>query len=300
MSGRQRRLTRWFATAIPNAVDLLRAAARSFLRHRARRLGAGLAYYSLFALVPTMFLALAVVAAIFGREATEGQLVERLDGIVGVDVAEQIEAAVGALWENSNTSGFAIVTLVVVVYSASILFVAWRDSLEAVWGLPYRSGLQTTIRSRVYGALVPIGVGILLATIVLVQTLTALAGEFVTSPLIEAVVNALGTTSPTIASVLALALLYRVSTRLRPRWVDIWPGTLAAALALAVLAWGYGLYVRALGGSSVAGAAGSVVLGLAFIYYSAQVLLFGAELISTCAHHRGRPLHPAADQAEAD
>lgn len=298
MSGRQRRLTRWFATAVPNAVDLLRQAARSFRRHRARRLGAGLAFYSLFALVPTMFLALEIVAAIFGREATEGRLVERLDGIVGVDVAEQIEDAVGALWENSNTSGFAIVTLVVVVYSASILFVAWRDSLEAVWGLPYRSGLQTTIRSRVYGALVPIGAGILLAAIVLVEVSTALAGDLVTSPLVDAVISALGTISPNVASVFALALLYRVSTRLRPRWGDIWPGTLAAALALAVLAWGYGLYVRAFGASSAAGAAGSVVLGLAFVSYSAQVLLFGAALISTCADQRGRPLHPAADQAE--
>ena len=142
MSGRQQwRLTRWFATAIPSAVDLLRVAARSFRRHRARRLGAGLAYYSVFALVPTMFLALAVVAAIFGGEATDGRLVERLDGIVGVDAAEQIEEAVGALWENSSTSGFAIVTLVVVVYWASIVFrrVAWHARGHVGVALPRRS-----------------------------------------------------------------------------------------------------------------------------------------------------------------
>ena len=280
------------------AIDVLRLASPAFLRHRARRLGAGLAFYSLFALVPTVFLALAIVAAIFGEEATEGILVDRLDGILGDEVAKQMEEAVGALWENSNTSGFAIVTAVVVVYSASILFVAWRDSLEAIWELPYRSGLKSSIRGRVFGALVPIALGVVLATIVLVEVVTALAGDLVTSPLLDAVINAVATISPTVASILALVLVYRLSTRLRPRWNDIWPGALVAALALAVLAWGYGLYVRMFGSSSAAGAASSVVLALAFVYYSAQVLLFGAEVISICADHRGRPICSSVGESE--
>ena len=298
MIERWRRLKVRASAVVAAAIDVLRLASPAFLRHRARRLGAGLAFYSLFALVPTVFLALAIVAAIFGEEATEGILVDRLDGILGDEVAKQMEEAVGALWENSNTSGFAIVTAVVVVYSASILFVAWRDSLEAIWELPYRSGLKSSIRGRVFGALVPIALGVVLATIVLVEVVTALAGDLVTSPLLDAVINAVATVSPTVASILALVLVYRLSTRLRPRWGDIWPGALVAALALAVLAWGYGLYVRMFGSSSAAGAASSVVLALAFIYYSAQVLLFGAEVISICADHRGRPICASVGESE--
>ena len=241
-----------------------------------------------------MFLALTIVAALFGTEATEGRLVDRLDGIVGDEAAQQIEEAVASLWENTNTSGFAIVTLAVVVYSASILFVAWRDTLEDIWELPYRSGLETTIRSRVYGALVPLGAGILLSAIVIVELLAALAGEFITAPLLDAIIRAVEMISPTVVSVLALGLVYRVSTRLRPRWRDIWPGTLIAALALAVLAWGYGLYVRIYGSSSAAGAAGTIVLGLVFIYYSAQILLYGAEVIAASADQRGRALGAAS------
>jgi membrane protein len=297
---RWQRLTRRSKTGVATAIDLLRLAGGTFMRHRARRLGAGLAYYSLFALVPTLFLALAIVAAVFGEKATEGRLVDRLDDVVGTETAEQIEEAVAAVWENSNTSGFAIVTAVVVVYSASILFVAWRDTLEAIWELPYRTGLKTSIRRRIYGAMGPIAAGVLLATIVLIEVLTALAADFVTSPLLDAIIQAMQTISPTVVSVLALALVYRVSTRFRPRWYDIWPGTLLVSLALGILAWGYGLYVRLYGSSSAAGVAGTVVLGLAFIYYSAQILLYGAEVISTCADHRGRPIRPAdeADQAE--
>jgi membrane protein len=292
------RLIRRSWNGIAIAIDLLLLAGGTFARHRARRLGAGLAYYSLFALVPTLFLALAIVAAVFGEEATEGRLVNRLDDVVGTETAEQIEEAVGAVWENSNTSGFAIVTIVVVVYSASILFVAWRDTLEAIWELPYRTGLKTSIRRRIFGAMGPIAAGILLATVVLIEVLTALAADLVTSPVLDAIIRATQTISPTVVSVFALALVYRVSTRVRPRWYDIWPGTLLAALALGVLAWGYGLYVRSYGSSSAVGVAGTVVLGLALIYYSAQILLYGAEVISTCADHRGRPLHPAVDEAD--
>jgi membrane protein len=288
------RLTSWLAGVAASAFAVLRAARRSFLRHRARRLGADLAFYSLFALVPTLFLALAFVAALFGSEATDGRLVDRLDGIVGTDAAQQIEDAVSTLWENSNTSGFTIVTLVVVVYSASILFVAWRDALEEVWELPYRSGLKTTVRSRVFGALVPLLAGILLSAIVLLELLAALAGEFITSPLLDAIIRAVGLISPTVASVFALGLVYRVSTRVRPHWRDIWPGTIVAALGLAVLAWGYGVYVDVWGSSSAAGAAGTVVLGLVFVYYSAQILLYGAEVINTSADRRGPSLRAVA------
>lgn len=272
------------------ATGALRESGRTFKRHRGRQLAAGLAFYTLFALVPTLFLALTIVAAIFGREATDGRLVDRLDDIVGADVAEQIEQAVAELWENTNTTGIALITAAVVVYSASKVFVAWRDTLGAVWELPIGTGLRSSIRRRVFGAAGPIAVGLLLAAIVLIEMLAALGGDLVTSPLIDALIGAMSWLSPTLASLAVLGLLYRYSTRARPRWGDIWPGTVATTIALAVLAWGYGLYVRLFGSSSAAGAAGSVVLGMAFVYLAAQVLLFGAEIVGSSARRRGSPL----------
>jgi membrane protein len=279
-------------------IDALRRAGEAFHRNLAPRLSAGLAYYSLSAFIPTMFLATVIVAAFFGEEATEGRLVDRLDDVVGLSSAEQIEEAVAALSENTDASAFALISMGLAVYSASILFVAWRDALDVIWDVPYRSGLETSIRSRAFGALVPISVGILLAAILLVEMVTAVAAELITSPLIGAVIRLTEMIFPTVASAFALALLYRYTTRLRPQWGDVWLGTLVAALALAVLTWGYGIYVRIYGSSSVVGAAGSLILGVALIYYSAQVLLFGAELISVCADHRGRPIRPTSAKAD--
>jgi membrane protein len=292
-----RRLNRHPKAVVATVIDVLRGAARAFHRHRVPRLSAGLAYYSLFAFIPTVFLATVIAAAFFGEEATEGRLVDRLDDVVGLTSAERIEEAVAALWENTDASAFAFISVGLAVYSASILFVAWRDALDVIWDVPYRSGLETSIRSRAFGALVPISVGILLAAILLVEMVTALVAELITSPLIDALIRLTETIFPTVASTFALALLYRHTTRLRPQWGDVWPGTLVAALALAVLTWGYGIYLRIYGSSSVVGAAGSLVLGVALIYYSAQVLLYGAEVIRVCADHRGRPISPTSEKA---
>jgi membrane protein len=285
---------------IQSVVAVLRSAWRSYSRHRTQRLAASLAYYSIFALAPTLFLALTIVAALFGREATEGRLVDLLDDVRGTEAAEQVDQSVADFWDSSNTSGFAIVTGLVVVYTASILFIAWRDALDAIWEVPYRGGLRTSIRRRVYATVVPVAMGIALAGIVLVEMVTAFIGEFVTAPLPDAILNAVGSVSPAIASTLALGVLYRLSTRCRPEWRDVWVGTVFAALALAVLAWGYGLYVGSIGSSSAAGAAGTIVLGLAFVYYAAQVLLYGGEIISASAERRGFPIRPHPDQPAED
>ena len=176
----------------------------------------------------------------------------------------------------------------------SELFIAWRDSLDAIWEVPYHPGLKTSIRRRIYGALGPVAIGILLSSIVLVEMLTAFVGHFVTAPLLDAILNAVRSISPTAGSMVALGLLYRFSTRRRPAWWDVWAGAVPAALALGVLAWGYGLYVRFFGGSSAAGAAGTLILGLAFIYYSAQLLLYGGEIVSASAERRGDSVRPPA------
>jgi membrane protein len=277
------------------AVEVARDAQRAFKVDRGKRLSAGLAYYSIFALVPTIFLAVAIAGAVVGQEATEGRLVARLDDVLGAAAAKQIEDAVVALRESTNSSGFALISAGVVVYSASALFVAWRDTLELIWDVPYESGLATSLRSRAFGALVPVGAGILLATIVLLELLVAFAEQLVSSDLLDAILRMTGTIIPTLSAVVALSLFYRYTTRTRrPEWREVWPGTIVASIAIAVASWGYGLYVRFVGSNSVAGAATAVVVGLVFVYYVAQILLFGAEVIRVLQERRKGPIDPAS------
>lgn len=268
----------------------MRAAARGYQEDRAKRLAAGLAYYSLFALVPALFTSMLIAAAIVGSEAARGGLAEGIEGAVGSQAAGQIEDAIAATWENTNASGFAVISALVVVYSASVLFVAWRDNLEVIWDVPYEPGLERSLRGRAFGALVPVLAGLLLSTILLVQMGMGYLNELVDSDLLDATLRAAGTIVPAIAAVAALGALYRHSTRLaRPPWRDVWFGTLVASVGLGIAFWGYGLYLRFIGSNSVAGAASSVLVGLVLIYYASQILMFGAEVIKAAGDAEPEP-----------
>ncbi len=259
---------------------VLKVAASEFLKDRAKRLGAGLAYYTLFALIPSLLFSVAIAAAFVGKEAAAGGLQEQLVGVFGADAARQIEDAIAALWENNDRSNFALFSLAVVLYSASVLFVAWRDSVELIWEVPYESGLETSLRARAFAILVPVAAGLLLAATMIVQGLVTFVQGFLDGLLIDAALRTAGAIGQIVIGIAALGALYRYSARTRrPGWHEILPASVFVVVVLGIGFWGYGIYLRFVGVASVTGAASSVVLGLVVIYYSAQTLLFGAEVI---------------------
>lgn len=281
---------RAFATT---SADVFRAALREFAADRCRRLGAGLAYYALFALIPTLLLTAVIAASLVGQEAVEGELADQLDDFVGSDGAAAIQDAIAGLWENTDTSSFAVVSVLVLVYSSSILFVAWRDTLEIVWDVPYEADLFISLRSRAFGALVPITAGLVLAAILMLEVAIGFIGELVDSAVLDTTLQAAGSILPTAVAFLGLGLLYRHSARSRhPGWHDVWPGTIVASILLAFASWAFGVYMNVVGSTSVTGAASSVLVGLVLVYYMAQIVLFGAEIIKVLYDRRDPPDEP--------
>jgi membrane protein len=282
-----------------SAVELLRDSATAFTEHRTRRLSAGLAYYAVFALVPALMTSVFIAAMFVGREAAAGTFSDGIEDALGGDLALRVEDAISSAWASANTSGFVVVSLLVVAYTASVLFVAWRDTLEVIWGVPYTFGVKTTILKRVYGMLVPVGVGILLAALILAQTVVALLSELFPFELLGATLRVAGSVLPSVAAVGALACLYRYSTRATvPPWRHVLRGAAVAWFGLAVLSWGYGIYLRLIGTTSFAGAASSVVVGLVLVYYGAQILLYGAELVRCSAEGDPQFTWPGDDRQD--
>lgn len=278
---------------LTSALGLLSQSVDAFREDRARRLSAGLAYYAVFALVPALMTSVFIAARIVGDEAAQGTLSEGIVGAVGPDLAMQIEDAIGSAWDSANASQFALFSLLVAAYTGSMLFVAWRDTLELIWDVPFVSDMKNTVLRRVYGMLIPVGVGIVLAGLVIVQTVVGLIPELSRFALIDATLRIAGTVLPAITAVAALACLYRYSTRAaRPAWRHVAQGAVVAWVGLALLSWGFGLYLKVIGTTSFAGAASSIVVGLVLLYYGAQILLFGGEVVRCAVERHPRTSWP--------
>jgi membrane protein len=117
--------------------------------------------------------------------------------------------------------------------------------------------------------------------------------DLVDSAVVDTTLQAAGSLLDGGAAFLGLALLYRYSARSRhPDWRDVWPGTIVAATLLAIASWAFGVYMNVIGSSSVTGAASSVLVGLVLVYYMAQIVLFGAEIIKVLYERRNPPDAP--------
>lgn len=254
-------------------------AGTEFMADRAIRLGAGLAYYGLVTLAPLLVLLLGLAGLLVGDEAANGQLAESLSQWFGADVAQAFAEMIILLDVSSSFASLTIAGLVLLVFTASVLFVAWKDALNVVWGVQYRPNVRTTLGRRLFGIA---SVGALAAALVAIFVAEALlgmmSGLLSGEPVIDTALTIATSVLPVVLGALLLGASYRFGTDGSVTWRTVWPGTTLTMILLLVLAWGYGRYAG-LAGTSVTAVASSAILLLVLVYLMAQVLLYGAEVI---------------------
>ena len=258
---------------------LLIEAAYQFMEDRALRLGAGLAYYGLITLAPLLVLLLGVAGLILGEEAANGQLTETLQQWFGADIAQAFTEMVTAADVAGTFANLTIVSLVLLIFAASILFVAWKDALDVIWGIGYHSGVKATLAKRLFGfASVGALAGLLVAILVVETLIAMLSGFLADDALIDTAFGIAASIVPLVLGTLLLGAAYRFGTDGKVSWRAVWPGTILTMVLLIVLAAGYGIYVD-LSGTSITGIASSAILLIVLVYLMAQVMLYGGEVI---------------------
>ena len=254
-------------------------AGTEFMADRAIRLGAGLAYYGLVTLAPLLVLLLGLAGLLVGDEAANGQLAESLSQWFGADVAQAFAEMIILLDVSSSFASLTIAGLVLLIFTASVLFVAWKDALNVVWGVQYRPNVRTTLGRRLFGIA---SVGALAAALVAIFVAEALlgmmSGLLSGEPVVDTALTIATSVLPIVLGALLLGASYRFGTDGSVTWRTVWPGTTLTMILLLVLAWGYGRYAG-LAGTSVTAVASSAILLLVLVYLMAQVLLYGAEVI---------------------
>jgi membrane protein len=261
------------------------------------RLGAALSYYTVFSLAPLLLVIISIAGLVFGREAAEGSLFGQLSGLIGADAARLIQSAVA---KASNTKGGvlgSIVGVVVLLAGATGVVSELQGALDTVWKVqpkPNR-GIWGVVRTRLLSVAMILSLGfLLLVSLVVSAVLAALSGWLratfgdvaVLSWLVDAVVALI------VISTL-IALIYKILPDAKVAWRDVWVGAVATAILFMIGKYLIGIYIGRASVGSAFGAAGSLAVLLVWIYYSAQLILLGAEFTRVYANRFGAKVLPS-------
>ena len=259
----------------------LRAAVVAWWNDDALRLGASVAYYSLFAIAPVLLVAIAVAGFVFGAEAVRGELSTQMQGLVGPEAAEAVEGLLQGASKPAANSFAMVAGVLAMVLAAAGAFLELRSALNTIFRAPpspiggFKSFWLTRLRS--FGLVLAIGF-LLLVSLVISAALAALHNYLSSFELVLPVVLQVFSVLLTLLITAVLfGLMFRVLPDIRLSNRDVAVGAIVTAILFAVGKHLIGLYLGRTAVSSSYGAAGSVVVLLLWVYYSSQIVLIGAE-----------------------
>src|SRR5580704_627099 len=248
----------------------------------ASAMGAGIAFYTIFAIAPLFILVLALAGAVFGPEAAHRELFGQIKGLVGDNGATAIQSILTAA-NKPKTSLFATVLGFITLFiGASSVFIQLQQSLNAIWKVRLKtSGLQSFIRHRLLSFAALLGIGFLLLVSLIVSAALEAAGKWMGGmiPAHEVIWHILDLVISLGIITLLFALMFKLLPDVLIAWRDVWLGSFVTALFFTAGKYLLGAYLGRSTLSSAYGAAGSFVVVLLWVYYSAQILLFGAASI---------------------
>jgi membrane protein len=275
---------------------LFRQALWAWWEDNALRLGASLAYYTLFAIAPVLLVAIAIAGFVFGPEAVRGEIVGQMQGLVGRDGAEAVQALLEGASRRQSGVLATIVGSVTFIFAATGAFLELQTVLDTIWRVKPRPelNLQAFVTDRLRSFGLVIAIGFLLLVSLAVSAALAAAGTWlgrraVGLPVIWNVLN----TIVSLGVITTLfAMLYKFLPDVRLAWRDVLTGAFVTALLFTVGKQVIGYYLGQSAVSSSYGAAGSVIVLLLWVYYSSQVVLLGAEFTRLYAEWRAGPPPP--------
>jgi membrane protein len=261
--------------------DLLHDTYSLWYEQRTIRLGAGLAYYGIFAVVPLLTLSVALAQVIFSDAQVQEFLTEQFQAIFGQQEATDLATKLTEILNSgSTTSSLGLIGLVSLIITASVVFVALQDALNEIWDQPRTRGWHGMIRRYGLAYAVVLLLGSLLVAGLVVQSISGLAEQLIPGQfnVLESLADLVAVLASWALGIGVLAILFKILPHTNVSWHATIIGATVTAGAMAIGSWAIGYYLDRYSTSSLAGAAGSVVLGLIWIYYIANILLAGAVL----------------------
>ncbi len=270
--------------------DLWRAAVVGWQADRAKSMGAALAYYTVFSLAPILILVIAVAGMAFSQAAAEGAIVEQLGDLMGREGA----AALQAMIKNASHRRAGLIAtflgLGTLLLAATAVFGELQAALNVIWKVKpgTHKRLTSLVRARLLSLSLILAIGFLLLVSLVLSAALSAFGHYLNGifPGLPVMLRALHFALSFLMTSVLFGMMFKILPDAPVHWQDVWIGAMTTALLFSFGKYLIGLYIGSSNVASTYGAAGALVIILLWIYYSAQILLFGAEFTKACADRR--------------
>lgn len=271
---------------------LIRQSVTAWLDDFAPSMGAALAYYTLFSIAPLLIIVIAVAGLVFGQEAARGEIVAQIQGHIGWEGAVVVQGLLKSASQPGRDLWATLVGVVTLLIGATTVFAELQSDLDRIWRVPAaapENGLWTLLRTRLLSFGMVLGLVFLLLVSLVVSAVIAGVGKWSAGVFdgMEGVLHIVNSTISMAVTTSLFAMIYKLMPRARIAWRDVWVGAIVTGLLFELGKFLIGFYLGTSGLASGFGAAGSLVILLVWVYFSAQIFLLGAEFTWVYAHAFG-------------
>ena len=283
---------------VANSISLLKQTFSEWLEDKVPQLGAALAYYTVFSLAPLVLLLLAIVGFIFHNDPAGawGKMTEQMSYFLDKNAIDVVQGIAQKASQPNKSFLATIIGILLALFGASGVFGQLQDALNTIWGVKAKpgAGIAGFIRSRFLSFTMVAGVCFLLLVSLVLESVLKSFSHYVQAMFPGGIVIALVVYSifDLAVVILLFAIIFKFLPDAKTQWRDVWIGAALTAIFFALGKWALGLYLGSGSAASAYGAASSLITLLLWIYYSSQILLFGAEFTQVYAARAGRALVP--------
>ena len=281
-----------------NAWAILKETISGFSNDKGLKLSASLSYYTVFSMAPLLLLIISLAGAFFGREASEGRIFSEINGLIGNEAAAQVQQIIKNLELSGKTTMSVVIGAITLVIGATTVFGEIQDSINIIWKVKAKpkKGWLKLIKDRLLSGSVIVGLGFLLIVSLIVNGVLMTLNDYLMSRFPDFTIIAFNIIN-IVVSFLVITVLFGVIFKVLPdakiAWKDVRAGAIFTALLFMLGRYIIGLYIETTAAGSPYGAAGSIIVILLWVYYTAAILYIGAEFTRVYADFAGKRIEPA-------
>src|SRR6266513_3060262 len=284
-----------------NSFGLLKQTFSEWLEDKAPQLGAALAYYTVFSLAPLVLVLLAIVGLVFRTDpgGAWNKITEQMSYFLDKSAVEVVQNIAQKAAQPNKSLLATIIGILLAFFGASGVFGQLQDALNTIWGVKAKSGggVWGFLRSRFLSFAMVGGVCFLLLVSLTLESMLKGFSHYIQGALPSGIVIAMAVywIFDLAVVILLFAIIFKFLPDAKIQWRDVWIGAAMTAIFFAIGKWALGLYLGSGSAASAYGAASSLITLLLWVYYSSQILLFGAEFTQVYASQAGRGIAPDED-----